>query len=295
MSAVLIQRLSIIGVGLIGGSLARALRRAGVVQHITGIGRGRKNLERAVELGVVDDYSQDIASGVKHADMVIVAVPMGMYDQVFEAMAGHVKQGCIISDAGSTKQHAIAAAKRHLPNPALFIPAHPIAGTEQSGVEASFADLYIGRRCILTPVAGTDTAALNQVENIWKAAGSVVELMDAATHDDLLAGVSHLPHIAAFALVNAVRREKTDALDPFSFAAGGFRDFTRIASSSPQMWRDIALCNREPVLKKIDALQAELGRLRAALDSEDGEALLQEFSEAKAARDAWLEKHGGGL
>jgi len=295
MSEVLVQRLSIIGVGLIGGSLARALRRAGAVQHITGIGRGRENLERAVELGVVDAYSQDIAAGVKHADMVVVAVPMGMYDQVFEAMAGHVKQGCIISDAGSTKQHAIAAAKRHLPNPALFIPAHPIAGTEQSGVEASFADLYIGRRCILTPGVGTDTAALAQVENIWKAAGSLVELMDAATHDDLLAGVSHLPHIAAFALVNAVRREKTEAIDPFAFAAGGFRDFTRIASSSPQMWRDIAQCNREPLLKKIDALQTELGRLRAALDKQDGEALLQEFSEAKAARDAWLEKHGGGL
>lgn len=291
----LIKRLSIIGVGLIGGSLARALRRAGVVQQITGIGRGRENLERAVELGVVDDWTHDVAEGVKDADMVVVAVPMGMYDQVFAAMAGSLKENCIVSDAGSSKQHAIEAARRHLANPAMFIAAHPIAGTEQSGVEASFADLYVGRRCIITPVAGTDAAALKLVEGIWKAAGSQVELMDAATHDDLLAGVSHLPHIAAFALVNAVRREKTGVYDPFAFAAGGFRDFTRIASSSPQMWRDIALCNREPVLRKIDALLAELGRLRAALENQDGDTLLNEFSEAKQARDAWLAKHGGGL
>ncbi|MDQ6966354.1 MAG: prephenate dehydrogenase/arogenate dehydrogenase family protein [Mariprofundaceae bacterium] len=291
----LVKRLSIIGVGLIGGSLARALRRMEAVEHITGIGRGRANLERAKELGVVDDYSQDIAAGVKHADMVVVAVPMGMYDQVFKAMAGHVKEGCIITDAGSTKQHAIAAAKRYLPNPAMFVAAHPIAGTEQSGVEASFADLYIGRTCILTPVKGTDPAALKLVEQIWQVAGSRVDLMDATTHDDLLAGVSHLPHIAAFALVNAVRKHKTGIHDPFSFAAGGFRDFTRIGSSSPQMWRDIALCNREPLLKRIDALQTELGRLRAALDRQDGEALLQEFSEAKTARDAWLDKHGSGF
>lgn len=295
MHGVLVQRLSIIGVGLIGGSLARALRRMGAVEHVTGIGRGRENLERARELGVVDDWTQDVAAGVKQADMVVVAVPMGMYDQVFAAMAAHLKQGCIISDAGSTKQHAIEVAERHLPDPSMFIPAHPIAGTEQSGVEASFADLYIGRSCIITPRAGTDTEALKVVEEIWKAAGSHVELMDAATHDDLLAGVSHLPHIAAFALVNAVRREKAGAHDPFAFAAGGFRDFTRIASSSPQMWRDIALCNREPLLRKMDALQSELGRLRRALEGSDGEALLNEFSEAKQARDAWLARHGGGL
>jgi len=292
---ILVKRLSIIGVGLIGGSLARALRRMGAVEHITGIGRGRTNLERAKELGVVDAWTQEVAAGVKGADMVVVAVPMGMYDQVFAAMAGSLGSTAIVTDAGSTKQHAIEAAIRHMANPSMFVAAHPIAGTEQSGVEASFADLYIGRSCIITPVADTDANALKLVEQVWQVAGSRVELMDAASHDDLLAGVSHLPHVAAFALVNAVRRQDSGIHDPFAFAAGGFRDFTRIASSSPAMWRDIALCNREPVLKKIAALQAELKRLSDALELGDGETLLKEFDAARQAREAWLGKHGGGL
>jgi len=287
-----IARLAIVGVGLIGGSLARALRHAGFVDHITGIGRGRENLERALELGVVDIFSQDIATGVKDADVVVVAVPMGMYDQVFSAMADHLKEGCIVSDAGSTKQHAIEAAIRCLPDTSRFVPAHPIAGTEQSGVEASFAELFTSRSCILTPGPGTEANALQLVEQMWQAAGSHVVHMDAATHDDLLAGVSHLPHIAAFALVNAVRSAKTDNFDPFAFAAGGFRDFTRIASSHPQMWRDIALCNRDALLGKIDALQAELASLRDSLDRRDADALGKEFSAAKEARDRWLREHG---
>jgi len=295
MSKLLIERLAIIGVGLIGGSLARALRRAGAVGHITGIGRGRKNLERALELGVVDSWTQDIAAGVKDADMVLIAVPMGMYDGVFGTMADHLKNGCIVTDAGSTKQHAIDVAGRHLVNPALFVPAHPIAGTEQSGVEASFAELYTGRTCILTPNDSTDPEALDLVERVWQTAGSHVVQMDATTHDDLLAGVSHLPHVAAFALVNAVRGQQTGAYDPFAFAAGGFRDFTRIASSNPQMWRDIALCNRDALLKKIDALLTELTGLRDAVDRRDAEALLDEFSAAKEARDRWLREHGGSV
>jgi len=295
MSSPFIQRLAIIGVGLIGGSLARALRRADAVGHITGIGRGRENLERALELGVVDAWTQDIASGVADADMVVIAVPMGMYDQVLKDMAGSLSPQAIVSDAGSTKQHAIEAANKHLAKPQQFIPAHPVAGTEQSGVEASFAELYVGRTCILTPGEFTDPGALGLVERMWQAAGSHVVRMDAATHDDLLAGVSHLPHVAAFALVNAVRSQQTDNFDPFAFAAGGFRDFTRIASSNPQMWRDIALCNRDALLKKIDALLAELGGLREALDRRDAGALLDEFSAAKKARDRWMHEHGGNL
>lgn len=290
-----ISKLAIIGVGLIGGSLARALRRASIVSHITGIGRGRANLERAQELGVVDDWTQDIATGIADADMVIVAVPLGAYEQVFSVMAGHLDKQSIVSDAGSTKQHAIDMAHKHLSKPELFVPAHPIAGTEESGVEASFADLFERRACILTPEAITDAGALQRVESMWQATGSTTVCMDAATHDELMAGVSHLPHLAAFALVNAVRRQDVGGHDPFSFAAGGFRDFTRIASSSPEMWRDIALSNRAPLLSKIDALQAEFDRLRQALETGDGQALLTAFSSAKQARDRWLEEHGGKL
>jgi len=293
-NTVSIGRLSIIGVGLIGGSLARALHRTGAVEHITGIGRSRENLERAQELGVVDDWSQDIAAGVKGADMVLIAVPMGMYDQVFKAMAGNLGKNTIVTDAGSTKQHAIDMANKYLKHSENFVPAHPIAGTEKSGVDASFAELYDGRTCILTPLESTNSEALMVVERMWKSAGSQVVHMDANTHDDLLAGVSHLPHIAAYALVNAVHRQANDSHDPFEFAAGGFRDFTRIASSSPHMWRDIALCNRSALLKQIDLLQQELSTLREAIGQQDGEALLDAFNEAKKARDAWLAKQEGG-
>lgn len=290
-----IKHLAIIGVGLIGGSLARALRRAGAVNRITGIGRSRENLERALELGVVDDWSQDIAAGVKGADVVLIAVPMGMYDQVFKAMADTLSENVIVTDAGSTKQHAIDVANRHLKKPENFVPAHPIAGTEKSGVDASFVELYDGRTCILTPHESTSSEALMAVERMWQNAGSQVVQMNASTHDDLLAGVSHLPHIAAYALVNAVHRQANDGCDPFEFAAGGFRDFTRIASSSPHMWRDIALCNREPLLRKISALQKELDTLRLALERQNGDALLEAFNEAKHARDQWLQKKGGRL
>ncbi|MDX8391607.1 MAG: prephenate dehydrogenase/arogenate dehydrogenase family protein [Mariprofundaceae bacterium] len=290
-----IKRLCIIGVGLIGGSLARALRRAGKVEHIIGVGRSRKNLERAVELGVIDEMSHDIGAAVSNADRVIVAVPMGMYEQVFRDIAGNLHTDAIISDVGSTKREALTIAKKHLRDVSRFVPAHPIAGTEQSGVDASFAELFDKRSCILTPDASTDAAAVHSIEQMWQAVGSKVIQMDACVHDELLASVSHLPHIAAFALVNVVRGQRSDALDPFAFAAGGFRDFTRIASSSPQMWRDIALCNRQPLQRQIAALQAELTRLSDALSQQDGQSLFDAFTAAKEARDAWLKKHGDSL
>jgi len=287
-----IKRLCIIGVGLIGGSLARALRRADEVQHIVGIGRSRENLESAVKLGIIDEMSHDIAQGVRGADRVIVAVPMGMYEQVFQDMAGNLQDDAIISDVGSTKMQALNVAKQCLADASRFVPAHPIAGTEKSGAAASFAGLFEHRTCILTPDDSTDAQAVQSIEQMWQTAGSKVIQMDAETHDQLLAGVSHLPHLAAFALVNAVRKQRNDNFDPFEFAAGGFRDFTRIASSSPEMWRDIAMCNRQPLLQQITALKNELSRLEKALQQQDDEALLGEFSAAKNARDQWLEKHG---
>ncbi|GAV19765.1 prephenate dehydrogenase [Mariprofundus micogutta] len=290
-----IQHLVVIGTGLIGGSVSLALKRAGVVHRVTGVGRSRENLELAQQLGVVDDWTHDVARAVSSADMVLLSVPMNAYESLFAAMADHLPVGCVVTDAGSTKQTAIAAAKQILPNPERFIAAHPIAGTEQSGAAAAFAELFDQRLCIVTPESDSDAAALARVKEMWQQTGSRVEVMSASDHDEFLASVSHLPHLAAFALVNAVSKQATETQDPFRFAAGGFRDFTRIASSSPEMWRDIALCNRDALLHQIELFQVELNGLREALLADDDERLLNEFGAAKEARDNWLAKHGEGL
>lgn len=287
--------LVIIGVGLIGGSAARALKRAGAVAHITGVGRSTANLEKAKALGVVDAFSTDTAMAVRDADTVLISVPMGAYEAVFSAMAGNVPAAAVITDAGSTKQCAVEAAQHQLGPVNRFVPAHPIAGTECSGVEASFAELFDDRLCILTPLEETDADALDIAKAMWQAAGARIECMSPADHDDFLAAVSHLPHMGAYALVNAVRKLGNETHDPFKFAAGGFRDFTRIASSSPAMWRDIALANREALVHKMDVLQAELNEIRTALVDGDSDKLLQAFSKAKQARDNWLAMHGSNL
>lgn len=290
-----VDHLVVIGVGLIGGSVARALKHAGFVGRVTGVGRSRENLDRARELGIIDHWTHDISEAVHDADMVLVAVPMGAYDRVFAELAESLPQHASITDAGSTKQHAIDVVNKHPSIASRFVPAHPIAGTEQSGAEASFAELFEDRFCILTPEGDVAEQTVAAVEAMWKATRSHVIRMDAGSHDDLLASVSHLPHLTAFALVNAVRKQADDEHDPFRFAAGGFRDFTRIASSSPEMWRDIALSNSAALVDQIDALQAELTEMKLALTSGDGEKLLETFNAAKKARDAWLEKHGDGL
>jgi len=285
-----IKHLTIIGVGLIGGSLARALRRANTVEHITGAGRNPAHLQHAQKLGVVDDFTTSIPAAVKDADIVFVSTPMCTYDSIFAEISSSLPPHCLITDAGSTKQHAVDVARKQLSASQIsrFIPAHPIAGTEHSGVDASFAELFDGHLCILTPMKETRTATTQMIETMWRTAGSNVMCMDATDHDDFLAGVSHLPHVLAYALVNAVRKQGNEAHDPFQFAAGGFRDFTRIASSSPEMWRDIALCNRASLLHKLDALQVELDGLKNALETGDGDRLLAEFEQAKQARDKWL-------
>jgi len=290
------MHLVVIGVGLIGGSFARALRQSGQIGRVTGVGRSAANLERARELGIIDHWTHDIGEAVADADLVLVAVPMGGYEQVFKELAKSLPASALITDAGSTKQHPIEVANRLLPDPSRFVPAHPIAGTEQSGAEASFAELFKGKLCILTPSDITAPDALKTVEQLWRATGSRTLCMDAASHDNFLASVSHLPHLAAFALVKAVSNQTdADDNDPFRFAAGGFRDFTRIASSSPEMWRDIALANKNALAEKIDAFQAELSALKGALEKGDGDALLEAFAAAKQARDAWLDLHGEEL
>jgi len=279
-------------VGLIGGSLALALKEAGKVATVGGTGRNKANLELAASLGIVDEWTTSLLDAVSNADLIVLAVPMGAYAAVLSEIAPVLKQGAVVTDAGSTKQHALKTAQSLLPNHVSFVAAHPLAGTEKSGAGAAFASLYQDHLCILTPDQHTNGQALSLVQTMWEDVGAKVIEMKATEHDALLASVSHLPHLAAFAIVNAVRGQETGAYDPFSFAAGGFRDFTRIASSSPTMWRDIALANREALVKQVDGLQCELSKMKEALLEDDGEALLCMFASAKESRDAWLAAKG---
>jgi prephenate dehydrogenase len=282
------RRLAVIGVGLIGGSVARALRKSGYAHHITGIGRNPERLERALELGVVDEVDTDAGRAVQHADIIVIATHLHAYGAIFSQIADHVPDHALLTDAGSIKMGVIQQARKYLKNLGSFVPAHPIAGTEKSGVEASFAELFEGHLCVLTPWEQTDPEAVSEIRAMWEACGCVVECMGAEEHDEFLAAVSHLPHLVAYALVNAVRNVGDGQHEPFKYAAGGFRDFTRIASSSPEMWRDICMANREALLKNMEALDIKLRQLRQALLEGDGERLLREFREAKRARDAWL-------
>ncbi len=283
----MIRRLCVIGVGLIGGSLARALREAGYVDEIVGSSRRAEHLQEAVELGVIDRYDTDPAKAVEEADMVFVSVPLGAMSKVFESIAGALAPEAVVTDGGSAKASVVrdvtAAVGR---TPEWFVPGHPIAGTEQSGVAASFADLYRGRRVILTPVEQTSSEATAKVRAMWEAAGARVNTMSVEHHDEVLAATSHLPHMLAFALVESLAR-MAEQREIFEYAAGGFRDFTRIASSDPTMWRDICLANREALLHALDRFEVDLRVLRDAIDKHDDETLQRIFTEAKQARDAF--------
>ncbi len=286
----MIQRLAIIGVGLIGGSLARALRRAGAVAEVVGCGRSLGNLQRAVELGVIDRYSQDPAEAVAGADLVFLAVPLGAMAATFAAIRDHLAPAAILTDGGSVKGSVVEDARQVFGQPPpRFVPGHPIAGTEQSGVDASFAELYRNRRVILTPLPGTDPAATAQVQAMWEACGAEVTQMAVDHHDEVLAATSHLPHLLAYSLVDSLARLREND-EIFRYAAGGFRDFTRIASSHPIMWRDICLANRQALGQMLDRFQAELAELAAAVGRGDGEVLLEVFERAKAARDRYVGK-----
>lgn len=286
----MINRLCIIGVGLIGGSLARALRAAGQVHEIVGAGRSAEHLQQAVALGVIDRYETDPARAVAGADVVLVAVPLGAMEAVFAAIRDHLAEGAVLTDAGSAKGSVIESARRVFgARLDFFVPGHPIAGTERSGVAASFAELYQGRRVILTPLSDTAAAATARVREMWQAAGAQVVAMDPAHHDEVLAATSHLPHVLAFTLVESLARLQ-DKREIFEYAAGGFRDFTRIASSDPVMWRDICLANGDAIQEMIERFTADLLALDQAVEARDGERLLQIFGDAKAARDRFVEK-----
>jgi len=283
----MIERLCIIGVGLIGGSLARALREAVYVKEIVGSSRSAGHLQKAVDLGVIDRYDTDAYKAVQGADMVFVSVPLDAMAAVFEAIKGALADTAVVTDAGSAKGSVVEGVKKALGGlPGWFVPGHPIAGTEQSGVEASFADLYKGRRIILTPTVETDAEAVKKVRDMWEAAGASVNEMDVEHHDEVLAATSHLPHMLAFALVESLAR-MSEQREIFEYAAGGFRDFTRIASSDPVMWRDICLANRDALLAMVENFRDDLDDLTSAIRDHDAGRILKIFQDAKAARDAF--------
>ncbi|HJV36399.1 prephenate dehydrogenase [Geomonas sp.] len=285
---VFVKRMAVIGVGLIGGSFARILREKGAVGEVVGIGRGEANLKRGVELGVLDSYSLDPCEGVRGADLVFLATPVCSIPAMVERIAPYLEPGCIVTDGGSVKEFVVNACEPLMPEGTFFVGGHPIAGTEHSGVEASFSTLYQGKRCIVTPTENTDAAALAKVVELWKIAGSNVPLMDPVQHDRVVAAISHLPHMVAYSLVNAVDGYDRFGGDLLSFSAGGFRDFTRIASSDPVMWRDIALTNKDAIIEMMDFFVDYFDRLRTLVESEDSKGLEAFFLNSKQKRDAIL-------
>ncbi|MGD8429825.1 MAG: prephenate dehydrogenase/arogenate dehydrogenase family protein [Ectothiorhodospiraceae bacterium] len=284
-----VERLAIIGVGLIGGSLALALRESGVVGEIVGCGRSEDSLRRAVELGVVDRYCTDAAEAVRDADVVVLGVPLGAVRGVLERIGGSLPERCVVTDVGSVKGTVVADARAVFGEvPANFVPGHPIAGTEKSGVEAAFPELFRGRRVILTPAEGGEPTALATVRGLWQAAGAEVICMSVAHHDRMLSATSHLPHLLAYGLVDTLARWDTTE-EVFQYAAGGFRDFTRIASSDPVMWRDICLANRDALLDTLQRYRDDLSRLTALVREGDAAGLEAVFGNAKRTRDRYLD------
>ena len=295
MTNTTINKLVIIGVGLIGGSFAMALRHGGAVKHIVGVGRSSDNMQRALDQRVIDEIATDMASAIRNADVVLLAMPVGQTERIMTEIAPHLAENTLITDAGSTKQDVIASARHHLKQESLtnFVPGHPIAGAEQSGVLAAKSDLYNNKHVIITPLAETRTEATQAITNLWQACGATVSQMAADEHDNVLAATSHLPHILAFALMNHLHTStERNPENLLRFAGSGFRDFTRIASSSPEMWRDICIANRHALISQMDAYQNELEILREILVNDDGVRLEEEFSQARGVRDNWLRQKG---
>jgi prephenate dehydrogenase len=285
-----IEKLAIIGVGLIGGSVALALREAGVVREVVGCGRGKDNLVKALQLGILDHYTHRVEEAVQGADMVLLAMPLGAMRETLARMRDKLEPNAVVTDAGSVKGSVVedlrAVYGDELPD--FFVPGHPIAGTERSGAEAAFASLYRNRRVILTPLPGTAVSALSAVEKMWRQCGAEITRMSVEHHDEILAATSHLPHMLAYSLVDSLARLKEND-EIFRYAAGGFRDFTRIASSNPVMWRDICLANKEALGVMLTRFADELHELASVLKQEDGDGLLAIFERAKRARDQYID------
>jgi prephenate dehydrogenase len=285
------ERLCIIGIGLIGGSIARAARAQALCKQVVAYGREKNlpNMQRAVELGVIDAYYTDISAAMAGTDCVIIATPVGTMPAIFQQLKPVWNGQTIYSDAGSTKGSVVSAAQAVFGDvPSNFIPAHPIAGAERSGVEASTADLYKNRRLIITPLENTDRQAVDKLAEFWRQIGSSVSIMTVEHHDTVLAATSHLPHILAFALVGLLGR-KDEQREIFKYAAGGFRDFSRIASSDPTMWLDICLANKQEIIPLIQQFQAELGQIEQMLKHDQAQQLFDTFNYARNARQRFLD------
>jgi cyclohexadieny/prephenate dehydrogenase len=281
----LFNRLALIGVGLIGSSIARAARAQGVVRSIVATARSAATRQRVAELGIADQVVETNAAAVEGADLVIVCIPVGACGAVAAEIGPHLAPGATVSDVGSVKGSVLRDMAPHLPAGVHFVPAHPVAGTEYSGPDAGFAELFVNRWCILTPPDGTDPVATERLKAFWQAFGANVETMPADHHDLVLAVTSHLPHLIAYTIVGtADELSQVTRSEVLQFSAGGFRDFTRIASSDPTMWRDVFLANKDAVLEMLGRFNEDIATLTRAIRRGDGEALFDHFTRTRAIR-----------
>ncbi|MAF96019.1 MAG: cyclohexadienyl dehydrogenase [Rhodospirillaceae bacterium] len=287
---ILFPRMALIGAGLIGSSLARVVRRQGLAGHIAVCARTQATLDKAMELGFADSVNPNPAEAAKDADLVVLCTPLGVYGSIAEAIAPALKSGAIVSDVGSCKEIMFTDVAPHLPEGVYMVPGHPVAGTEHSGPEAGFAELFEGRWCILTPGPETDADAVERLSELWRRAGMTVEIMDAAHHDQVLALTSHLPHLIAYTIVGTAT-DLGDELkkEVFKFAAGGFRDFTRIAASDPVMWRDIFLNNKDALLEVLGRFTEDLTALQRAIRRGEEKALEDHFTRTRGIRRGVIE------
>jgi len=281
------NKVVIFGVGLIGGSFALGLRQAGAAAHIVGVGRSAESLARAQALGIIDEVASDPAQAVQGADLILLAAPVAQTGPILASIAPYLAPGAIVTDAGSTKSDVVAAARSALgARAACFVPAHPIAGGERHGPEAALADLYRGKKVVITALPENAIADIERVAAAWRHCGAVIHHLSPQEHDAVFASVSHLPHVLAFALVDDIAG-KPHAATLFQYAASGFRDFTRIAGSSPEMWRDITLANRDALLTEVDAYLVQLSAMRQLIAAGDGDALAGIYANAQRARLQW--------
>ena len=282
------EKVVVIGVGLIGGSFALALRNAGAVRHIVGVGRDATNLQQAIARGVIDEAEHDVAKAVRGADLIFIATPVGAMADIFARIAPVLKATALITDGGSTKQSVIDAARDALGTRiSRFIPSHPVAGSEKSGAVAAGSALFRDREVILTPLAENAPADVERIRALWSACGARVVDMTPAQHDAVMAAVSHAPHFIAFAYMHAIGAGR-DPIDMLTHAGGGFRDFTRLASSHPRMWSDICMANRAALLTELERFEQATAELRMLLQRQDAAALEERFTNARALRDAWV-------
>ena len=282
----MINKITIIGVGLIGGSLAKALKEKNLAKTVFGYGRDRSRLEEAKKLNIIDDYSTQIEKAVNHADIIVIATPVGTFRNIFSEVKPLIVDDVIISDVGSTKTNIVDIAKEILGDKSqCFVPAHPIAGKEKSGFEASDGNLYIGKKVIITPIEDNSSESIQVIESMWKNVGAEVDFMSPQSHDDLLGMTSHLPHMLAFSLVNYLVDQNPSAS---IYAGGGFKDFSRIASGDAVMWRDICLQNKDKIITHLRGYQSTVEELIDAIDQEERDKLELLFATAKKTRDSWI-------